>query len=94
MRSTQPSPETGGVSLVAPASSASLAPVPMPTPWLQVLKRRMSERKDDTERCVLLLRKLGEPDRTLQDRCAVWAGDRRALPAYVVVGLGVWAGRG
>ncbi|KAF5829573.1 Vps51/Vps67-domain-containing protein [Dunaliella salina] len=34
----------------------------------QVLKRRMSERKDDTERCVLLLRKLGEPDRTLQDR--------------------------
>ena len=37
---------------------------------LQVLKRRMSERKDDTEHCVLLLRKLGEPDRTLQDRCA------------------------
>mmetsp|Transcript_18627 Transcript_18627/g.47206 ORF Transcript_18627/g.47206 Transcript_18627/m.47206 type:complete len:953 (-) Transcript_18627:187-3045(-) len=34
----------------------------------QVLKRRLAERKDDTERCVLLLRKLGEPDDTLQDR--------------------------
>ncbi|KAJ9510063.1 hypothetical protein QJQ45_011702 [Haematococcus lacustris] len=33
-----------------------------------VLKRRLAERKDDTERCVLLLRKLGEPDDTLQDR--------------------------
>lgn len=35
---------------------------------VQVLKRRMSDRKEDTERCVLLLRKLGEADQTLQDR--------------------------
>ncbi|GFH06630.1 uncharacterized protein HaLaN_01294, partial [Haematococcus lacustris] len=35
---------------------------------VSVLKRRLAERKDDTERCVLLLRKLGEPDDTLQDR--------------------------
>jgi hypothetical protein len=35
---------------------------------VQVLKRRLAERKDDTEQCVLLLRKLGEPDDTLVDR--------------------------
>lgn len=34
----------------------------------QVLKKRLAERKDDTEQCVLLLRKLGEPDDTLQDK--------------------------
>jgi hypothetical protein len=30
------------------------------------LKKRLAERKDDTEQCVLLLRKLGEGDDTLQ----------------------------
>ncbi|GIL63103.1 hypothetical protein Vafri_17228 [Volvox africanus] len=34
----------------------------------QLLKKRLTERKDDTEQCVLLLRKLGEPDDTLQDK--------------------------
>jgi len=32
----------------------------------QLLKRRLTERKDSEEQCVLLLRKLGEPDDTLQ----------------------------
>jgi hypothetical protein len=32
------------------------------------LKRRLAERKDDTEQAVLLLRKLGEADDTLQVR--------------------------
>lgn len=32
----------------------------------QLLKKRLTERKDDAEQCVLLLRKLGEPDDTLQ----------------------------
>ncbi|GAX77837.1 hypothetical protein CEUSTIGMA_g5279.t1 [Chlamydomonas eustigma] len=34
----------------------------------QLLKRRLTERKDSEEQCVLLLRKLGEPDDTLQDK--------------------------
>ncbi|KAG2495102.1 hypothetical protein HYH03_006712 [Edaphochlamys debaryana] len=34
----------------------------------QLLKKRLTERKDDAEQCVLLLRKLGEPDDTLQDK--------------------------
>lgn len=34
----------------------------------QVLKRRLTERKEDTEQVVVLLRKLGEPDDTLQDK--------------------------
>ncbi|KAG2450988.1 hypothetical protein HYH02_004260 [Chlamydomonas schloesseri] len=35
----------------------------------QLLKKRLTERKDDSaEQCVLLLRKLGEPDDTLQDK--------------------------
>ncbi|KXZ52995.1 hypothetical protein GPECTOR_8g365 [Gonium pectorale] len=34
-----------------------------------LLKRRLTERRDgDAEQCVLLLRKLGEPDDTLQDK--------------------------
>lgn len=56
-------------------------------PARQVLKKRLSERKDDTERCVLLLRKLGEPDATLQDRCG-----RRRGPWAAWAGLGTWAG--
>ncbi len=31
-----------------------------------MLKKRLAERKDDTEQSVLLLRKLGEPDEGLQ----------------------------
>lgn len=34
----------------------------------QILKKRLAERKDDTEQLVLLLRKLGEADDTLQER--------------------------
>ncbi|KAG1671022.1 hypothetical protein FOA52_014266 [Chlamydomonas sp. UWO 241] len=33
-----------------------------------LLKRRLTERKDSEEQCVLLLRKLGEPDDTLQHK--------------------------
>lgn len=36
------------------------------SPMCQVLKKRLAERKDDMESCVLLLRKLGEADDTLQ----------------------------
>jgi len=57
----------------------------MPTLQMQVLKRRMSERKDDTERCVLLLRKLGEPDRTLLDRYLM-----RPAPAYCAMMKHAW----
>lgn len=38
----------------------------MPSSCAQLLKKRLTERKDDAEQCVLLLRKLGEPDDTLQ----------------------------
>ena len=65
------------------------ASLPCPAlPW-QVLKRRLTERKDDTEQCVLLLRKLGEEDDTLmvgQDR-----GGRVQAP---MVGWSGWSGGG
>lgn len=46
----------------------------------QILKRRLTERKDSEEQCVLLLRKLGEPDDTLQ----VWTGCGRGVVERVL----------
>jgi hypothetical protein len=50
------------------------------------LKRRLAERKDDTEQAVLLLRKLGEADDTLQVR--QWTGCRMNMVCCNSLGAG------
>ena len=52
---------------------------------MQLLKRRLTERKDSEEQCVLLLRKLGEPDDTLQ--VSLPYTSRAFIPIYAVMAM-------